>query len=293
MFNYLIHGLQVSSAFDLLIDENSEYSSPNHTKISKKQELVIPENFCGKDFFLESCLDKSKIIQKDIFYAEIDNFGNNVHIKQLSSKACKTDIARRIFNLVMPFVLYQKKRLVLHSSAINISGKTILFLGNSGAGKSSTASFFSESIFLSDDVVSISFKDSCPQAHPAFPYIKLTESIAKGTSFSNGIELKNDRLSRLFYKVKNFSYDPKTVNYCIFLKWDKFNNIKKLDSTEILQCIVASQIGAYPLNSCDESSKILVNSISELSQNVEFFEITRKKEQKSFNFLRNFVDNLE
>lgn len=293
MFNYLIHGLQVSSDFDLLIDQNSEHASLHHTKINKNQELVIPENFYGKDFFLESCFNKSKVIQKDIFYAEINNTGNNVHIKQLSSKACKTDIARRIFNLVMPFVLYQKKRLVLHSSAINISGKTILFLGNSGAGKSSAASFFSESVFLSDDVVSISFRDSSPQAYPAFPYIKLTESVAKVTSFSKGIELKNDRLSRLFYKVKNFSYDSKTLNYCIFLKWDEFNNIKKLDSTEILQCVVASQIGAYPLNSCDESSKILMNSISKLSQNVDFYEITRKKEQKSFNFLRSFIDNLE
>lgn len=293
MYNYLVHGLQVSSDFDLLIEESSEFSSPNHTKIRKIQDLEIPENFCGKDFFLESCFKSSKVIQKGIFYAEISNFGKNVHIKQLSSKACKTDIARRIFNLVMPFVLYQKERLVLHSSAINISGKTILFLGNSGAGKSSTASFFSESIFLSDDVVSISFKDSSPQAHPAFPYIKLTESIAKETSFSNGIKLKNDRLSRLFYKVKNFSYDSKTVNYCIFLKWGKFNNIKKLDPTEILQCVVASQIGAYPFNSCDESSKILMNSISKLSQNVGFYEITRKKEQKSFNFLRSFIDNLK
>ena len=77
---------------------------------------------------------------------------------------------------VFAALLHQRGRVVLHASAVAVDGKAIAILGDSGAGKSTTAAAFLRHGhgFLADDVVALS-----PAAAgdlmivPAFPQLKL------------------------------------------------------------------------------------------------------------------------
>lgn len=78
----------------------------------------------------------------------------------------------------MGALLMQRKILPLHGSAIAIDGKAYAFVGDSGAGKSTTAAIFLERGYplLSDDVVAVysSLNDrDVPLIQPSYPQQKL------------------------------------------------------------------------------------------------------------------------
>jgi hypothetical protein len=73
--------------------------------------------------------------------------------------------------------LYQQGRLVLHGSAIATARGAVLFLGDSGKGKSTTAASFLRRGcgLLSDDLCAIRFDAEVPAVLPAVPEIKLCQ----------------------------------------------------------------------------------------------------------------------
>lgn len=72
-------------------------------------------------------------------------------------------------------LLQQRKILVLHGSAIEVNGASVLFCGPSGAGKSTLAAGFHQRgyRFLADDLCAISIINSQPMVTPGFPRLKL------------------------------------------------------------------------------------------------------------------------
>jgi hypothetical protein len=82
---------------------------------------------------------------------------------------------------VMSLLLHLRGMLVLHASAINIAGKSAVFLGAKGAGKSTTAAALVSAghRLLTDDVLAVDFSSSGrPQIVPGFPQLKLSEEVA-------------------------------------------------------------------------------------------------------------------
>lgn len=79
-----------------------------------------------------------------------------------------------IANIGMAVLLYQRGLFVLHASAVDLGGKAIAFIGESGAGKSTTAAAFQVQGFsaVSDDVVGVDLS-GLPQVYPSFPQVKL------------------------------------------------------------------------------------------------------------------------
>ncbi|WHY85212.1 aldolase [Neobacillus novalis] len=82
-----------------------------------------------------------------------------------------------ILGTCMGAILMQRKILPLHGSAVAIDGKAYAFVGNSGAGKSTTASALLNHGYqlLSDDVIAISLSldGSIPFVTPSYPQQKL------------------------------------------------------------------------------------------------------------------------
>lgn len=72
-------------------------------------------------------------------------------------------------------LLQQRKILVLHGSAIEANGASVLFCGPSGAGKSTLAAGFHQRgyRFLADDLCAISLISGQPMVTPGFPRLKL------------------------------------------------------------------------------------------------------------------------
>jgi hypothetical protein len=69
----------------------------------------------------------------------------------------------------------------LHASAVEISGRSIVFAGREGAGKSTTAAAFAKLGFpvLSDDIVALAEQEGRFHIHPAYPRVNLWPSSVK------------------------------------------------------------------------------------------------------------------
>ncbi|SFS54830.1 aldolase [Paenibacillus sp. BC26] len=83
----------------------------------------------------------------------------------------------------MGALLFQRKLMPLHGSAVVINGKAYAFVGDSGAGKSTLAAAFLKRGYtlLTDDVIAVTFnRDRIPVVIPSYPQQKLwQESIDK------------------------------------------------------------------------------------------------------------------
>jgi len=82
---------------------------------------------------------------------------------------------------VMALLLHRRGLLVLHASAIAVAGKGAIFMGDKGAGKSTTASALIRAghELLTDDVVALDLTNpGQPMIVPGFPQIKLAADAA-------------------------------------------------------------------------------------------------------------------
>jgi hypothetical protein len=83
--------------------------------------------------------------------------------------------------MIFSFILLLRGHFSFHASALAINGKSIIVLGDSGAGKSTTAAVFAMLGYpiLSDDLVTITDNIKNFLVQPAFPLIRLwPESVA-------------------------------------------------------------------------------------------------------------------
>ena len=86
---------------------------------------------------------------------------------------------------VMALLLHQRGLLVLHASAIAVAGRGAIFMGDKGAGKSTTASALIRAghHLLTDDVVALHLaRPDAPMIVPGFPQIKLAADAAAAIS---------------------------------------------------------------------------------------------------------------
>lgn len=90
--------------------------------------------------------------------------------------AAEDHIRLYLLGTCMGAVLMQRRILPLHGSAIAINGKAYAIVGDSGAGKSTTASALLRQGYqlISDDVIPVSFNEkNIPMVTPAYPQQKL------------------------------------------------------------------------------------------------------------------------
>src|SRR5207245_2121597 len=83
----------------------------------------------------------------------------------------------RLFLLgpALALLLVQRGLLVLHASAVEVAGRAIAFLGESGQGKSTTAAAFHACghPVVADDVVAVQIEDGGPLIYPGLPQLNL------------------------------------------------------------------------------------------------------------------------
>ena len=82
---------------------------------------------------------------------------------------------------VMALALHQRGLLILHASAIAVGAKSVIFMGDKGAGKSTTAGAMIRAghRLLTDDVVALDLSDpGRPMIPPGFPQLKLAADAA-------------------------------------------------------------------------------------------------------------------
>lgn len=102
-------------------------------------------------------------------------------------------------------ILLQRGLLLLHASSVQVDGTAYSFLGEPGAGKSTTASAFVKhgASLLSDDLTAICFDDkNRPYALPAYPQLKIWENTVNGLAFDKS------KLAPVAEGINKFSLRP-------------------------------------------------------------------------------------
>ncbi len=85
------------------------------------------------------------------------------------------DLCAYLYGPVLGFVLRARGVLALHASCVEVDGGAVLFAGESGTGKSTTAAFFAQHghVVLSDDLTALRQEPAGFSASPAFDHVRL------------------------------------------------------------------------------------------------------------------------
>lgn len=104
---------------------------------------------------------------------------------------------------VMAVLLYQRDFLILHGSAVNISGKAVLFLGDSGEGKSSTAAALQAQGYpqITDDLAAVTIDQGTVMISPSIPQTKLSLEMADALGYRQELQL-SDSLQAEKYRYR-------------------------------------------------------------------------------------------
>ena len=120
---------------------------------------------------------------------------NQINFRLTDGKTMIIDSAETDLDFLSLFIvseplgilLFQRGDILLHASAVKLpNGDGIVFMGEPGAGKSTTAAAFVKAgcNIISDDLVAIRLIDNKPFLIPSFPQIKLWKKSVEGLGYS-------------------------------------------------------------------------------------------------------------
>ena len=275
MANYLQYnffGLNINSDICLeLIDECTFNSKPD-LEIKHDSSIKINND---KNIFI--CNLKKTILN----YPQIGaiNIQRNGKLITYNFKKFNLNFVSKIINHGIGYSYYQRKKLALHASAIKADKNGVLFMGESGSGKSSTVAALSQKFeILSDDTIGFECEHSGVFLYPGLSYFKID------TLMENEINIKNEKLEindlrkRNFFKTNNQAHKNVAVKSCYVLRWGNDEAIIEIDDPkEKIAALLQSAYTCFPLNSCMDSASTLIKHSSFFFKNVKMYYFMRKK----------------
>jgi hypothetical protein len=131
-------------------------------------------------------------------------------------------LAFPILGPVMAWMLERKGLLVLHSSAVAIDGKSVCFLGDKMAGKSTTAAAFlrNGAQLVTDDLLAIEMvQGSAPSIRPAFAQLKLSDQSAAAVQLEDAqaLPLVYEGFAKRQHKLATMHAEPIGVDLILVL----------------------------------------------------------------------------
>lgn len=155
--------------------------------------------------------DRYFVVKENLVMFQVPNVaiylvkdGGEIFVSPITG-AVADQIRLFILGTCMGAILFQRKILPLHGSAIAIDGKAYAIVGDSGAGKSTLASAFLKRGYqlLSDDVIPVTLSaENIPMVTPAYPQQKLwLESLDQFGMESAGLRPIIDRETKFAVPV--------------------------------------------------------------------------------------------
>lgn len=168
-----------------------------------------------------------------------------------------------ILGSAMSYLLHQRGDLILHSSAVNINGSAVAFLGGNGMGKSTTSFLLYNKGYplITDDLLSIDMdkENGLPWVNPGSKRIKLLPEIINHTQEDLNSMQKTHKYSLKYSYCawKNFSFVPIPLKKIYVLEKSAEWGLTSLSASEALIKIVESS-HPYKIFTKNERAKNLI-----------------------------------
>lgn len=160
---------------------------------------------------------------------------NGSHITIMPEQSAhEDDILLFLMGSVMGALLHQRNILVLHAGAIAVNGKSVIFSGISGVGKSTlTAGFHRRGYtFLADDLCAVNTASGHPSVISGFSRLKLwADTLKKLDTDTNNLKAVRwgGRLEKYFIPVETVQGEPVPIKAVFVLQT---TNTDRLDIIE-------------------------------------------------------------
>jgi len=178
-YRYQVFGLCIESAFKM------EELTPEHDDIRNADvrilsvDLGIEMKAMGEAPPFMNFEDPERVVMVWPGCAAVEICGHShVNVQEYPGNP-ETYMAFPILGPIMGWLLFQRGLAVLHSSAVSIDNFAIAFMGDKGAGKSTTAAAFLQAgaDLITDDLLVIDMSsDQLPMIQPSFAQLKLEDA---------------------------------------------------------------------------------------------------------------------
>jgi hypothetical protein len=188
-------------------------------------------------------------------------------------------------------LLFQRGDILLHASAIKLpNGDGIVFMGEPGAGKSTTAAAFVKAgcNIISDDLVAIRIIDEKPYLIPSFPQIKLWKKSVEGLGYSY------DEVERIVEGTNKYAYENFEKFEDTIVELSNIFILGESENARVNAVFVPIEILKYhalphQLFEAPQALKQYHNAGIKIGQSIY---LEKKKKLSSFNSLNKFIQEL-
>lgn len=181
MYFYYAYGLGIHSDIEIpeFIIKETQADLTILYNCDRSLEDYLPAEVIEQAWALHVDRQQGLVYVKDVGLFTLER-GKEIVFTPTSS-ASEAMIRFYLVGTVMAIILYQRQFLVLHGSVIDIDGQAVIFLGNSGDGKSSVAAALHARGYklINDDVAPITLDQEQAILQPGFPQIKIARETAK------------------------------------------------------------------------------------------------------------------
>lgn len=218
------------------------------------------------------------------FYKDVGTFSIQAGKKILVSPApgvADSFLASSVLGTPMGILFLQRGCFVMHGSALEVAGRSIIFLGKSGIGKSTTALSLLTAGYrmVTDDVVVIDQKlADCPVIYSAFPWMKIDIEVARNFGIDlAGLKELAPGANKMRFNLDEgqFCVDSVPVS-CIYIPcWGEKFSIQELSPRDAMVQIAPHSYGPAPRTKYpDETARYFKNAVA-LVESIPCFKLTR------------------
>lgn len=279
-YNFPEYNLNIKSEIHLDLPLCANIPSNTDIEIIEDERISVPKIENDKlNCFGD--LDNYYYSKDNLLIAKIQK-GKKIFV-QLLKDTDEEIVSNMLLNIPLGYCLYQKSKFVMHGSAFKKDDNSVLFLGESGSGKSSlVASLIASGQVLSEDLCLIDFNEEGDSfINPSLPIIKLEKEMDFDFKdhFFRTVAIPLDKRNRSYYYFKSTKPRLRSKIKTIYLlKWGKEFKLYRPDVKELFSFLNLCIFTSYPLNCCTTSSKRLFENITKLSKNTNIFVLERNKE---------------
>lgn len=210
--------------------------------------------------------------------------GGNQIVLEPQPGADEKSVRLFLLNNGIVAILHQRNTIPMHASAIEHNDGLILFCGNSGAGKSTTATMLQKMGYkvFSDDICVLKYPELAGdriEAFSSYPMIKLWHDSFEKVGIEMAVEA--DKIRPLLPKYarfyhSDFSIEPKPVKQVFILNKDKQTDVPEIAKLGPIQAFSELQRNTYRYTQMKNMKKRNIHfaMISEIAK-AQVFKISR------------------